>query len=147
MKENKAMAQEIWKISILYPKTSKEFYHHIKISEKYNEQKVFYKITVLNYLAIFTKKYLCWCLFFNKKVGLQGWNFIKKRLQHSSFLLNIAKILITRIFKEICEQLLLKVFPFVSVLTFSYMNKWRNKLHRRQRRRFLKNKTKRPFYT
>ena len=30
MKENKAMAQEIRKISILYRKTSKEFYHHIK---------------------------------------------------------------------------------------------------------------------
>ena len=30
LKENKAMAQEIREISILYPKTSKEFCHHIK---------------------------------------------------------------------------------------------------------------------
>ena len=91
MRENKAMAQEIWKISILYPKTSKEFYHHIKISKKYNEQKVFCKKTVLNNFAIFTEKYLCWCLFFNGNAGLQTCNFIKKRLQHRCFLVNIAK--------------------------------------------------------
>ena len=39
-----------------------------KISEKYNEEKVFYKKIVLNNFAIFTRKYLCWCLFFNKIV-------------------------------------------------------------------------------
>ena len=112
MKENKAMAQEIWKISILSRKTSKEFYHQIKISEKYNEQKVFYKKIVLNNFAIFTEKHLCWYLFFNKNAGLQAWNFIKKRLQHRCFLVNIAKFLRTAIFKNICERLLLRVFPF-----------------------------------
>ena len=111
MKENKAMAQEIWKISILYPKTSKEFYHHIKISEKYNEQKVFYKKTVLDNFAILTEKCLCWCLFLNKNAGLQACNFIKKRLQHRCFLVNIAKFLRTPILKNICEQLVLRVFP------------------------------------
>ena len=30
MKEKKAMTQEIWQISILHPKTSKEFYHHVQ---------------------------------------------------------------------------------------------------------------------
>ena len=30
MKKIKAMTQKIWKISILYPKTSKEFYYQIK---------------------------------------------------------------------------------------------------------------------
>ena len=64
-------------MSILYPKTSKEFYHHIKISEKYNEQKVFYKKAIPNNFAIFIEKYLCWCLFFNKYAGLQACNFIK----------------------------------------------------------------------
>ena len=38
-----------------------------KVSEKYNEQKVFFKKIVLNNFAIFTGKYLCWWyLFFNK---------------------------------------------------------------------------------
>ena len=50
------MAQELLKISILYPKTSKEFYHHIKILEKYNEQKVFYKKTVLINFTLFTER-------------------------------------------------------------------------------------------
>ena len=56
--KKKGMAQEIWKISILYPETSKEFYHHIKISQKYDEQKMFYKKAVLNNFLIFTEKYL-----------------------------------------------------------------------------------------
>ena len=30
MKKNKAMAQEVWKMSVLYSKTSEEFYRHIK---------------------------------------------------------------------------------------------------------------------
>ena len=115
MKENKAIAQEIQKISILYPKTSKEFYHHIKLLEKCNEQKVFYKTTVLNNFEIFTEKYLCWCLFFNKNAGLQACNFIENRLQHRCFLVNIAKLLSTPILKNICERLILKVFPFMSV--------------------------------
>ena len=55
MKENKSMTQEIRKISILYAKTSKEFYPQIKISEKFNEQKVFYKKTVLKNFTIFTE--------------------------------------------------------------------------------------------
>ena len=37
MEEIKAMAQEIWKMSTLYPKTSKKILSH-KISKKYNEQ-------------------------------------------------------------------------------------------------------------
>ena len=46
------------------------------------EQKVLYEKVVLNNFAIFRGKYLCWRLFFNKNVGLQACNFIKKRLQH-----------------------------------------------------------------
>ena len=50
MEEIKAMAEEIWKMSILYPKTSKKLYHHIKF-RKYNEKwgvlqkKLFLKIS------------------------------------------------------------------------------------------------------
>ena len=33
MDEIKAMAQEIWKMSILHPKASKMFYHHINFEK------------------------------------------------------------------------------------------------------------------
>ena len=44
------MTQEIWRMSILYPKTSKDFYHHIKFP-KSNQQDVFYKknLKILQY--------------------------------------------------------------------------------------------------
>ena len=41
--EIKAMAQKIWKMSILYPKTSKKFYHHIKFQKDITNSEVFYK--------------------------------------------------------------------------------------------------------
>ena len=107
-----------------------EFYHHIKIWEKYNEQKVFFKKTVLNSFAIFTEKYLCCCFFFNKNAGLQAWNFIKERLERRCFLLNITK------------RLLLRAFSFMSVWTFFLYEQIHRMLHRMRRRRFLKNKTK-----
>ena len=47
MNENKGIAQEIWKISILYPKTSKEFYHHMKF-RKSIVNSVLYKKLYLN---------------------------------------------------------------------------------------------------
>ena len=50
---------------------------------------------VLKNFSVFTGKHLCWSLF----AGLQGCNFIKKRLQHRRFPVNI------------CEQLLLKGTP------------------------------------
>ena len=45
---------------------------------------------------------------FNKIAGLKACNFIKKRLQHRLFPVNIAKFLRTAILKSICELLLLK---------------------------------------
>ena len=62
-----------------------------------------YKTAVLKNFAIFTGKHLCWNLFFNN-------SFIKKRLQHRSFLANIEKFLRTPILKNICERLLPRVF-------------------------------------
>ena len=47
---------------------------------------------------------MCWSLF-NKVVDLQASSFIKKRLQHSYFPVNIAKILRTPILKNIYERL------------------------------------------
>ena len=44
---------------------------------------------------------------FGSQMHLQARNFIKKRLQHKCFLVNIAKFLSTPILKNICERLLL----------------------------------------
>ena len=60
---------------------------------------MYYKKVVLKKCTIFTGKHLCWSLFCN---------FIKKRLQHRCFPVNIAKFLRTFILKNICERLLLK---------------------------------------
>ena len=42
---------------------------------------------------------------FNKVVGLQACNFIKKRFQHRCFPVNIENFLRTPILKNICERL------------------------------------------
>ena len=92
MKENKAIVQEIWITSILYPKTSTESYHH------YNEQKVFHK-KVRN---IHRKTpVLEFFFFFNKNTGFQGPSFIKKKLEQRCFLR-------TPILKNICKRLFLR---------------------------------------
>ena len=44
---------------------------------------------------------------FNKVAELEACTFIKKRLQHWCFSVNIAKLLRTPILKNICERLLL----------------------------------------
>ena len=64
---------------------------------------VFRKKGVLKNFAIFTRKHLCWSLF-----GVFGVNFIKKRLQHRYFPVNITKFLRTPILKNIWERLHLK---------------------------------------
>ena len=76
-----------------------------KMFEKYNEQEVFCKKKgVLKDFAIFTGKHLCWSLFLKKNTNLQAWNFIKKRLKHMYFTVNIAKLLRTFILKNIWER-------------------------------------------
>ena len=63
-----------------------------KISGRLPEavSEVFYKKAALKNSPIFTRKHLCWSLFLIK---LQAWsNFIKKRLQHRCFPVNIAKL-------------------------------------------------------
>ena len=107
----KAMVKKIWKMSVLNPKTSKEFYHQIKSN--------------LKNFSIFTAQQLYWSLFFNKNAGLQVFRFIKKRLQQMCFRDNIAKFLRAAILKNICERLLVRVFPFMLVWTFS---KWKNNI-------------------
>ena len=73
MKENKAMTQEI-----LYPKTSKEFYNHIKLWKSIMNRRCSIKKTLLKNFAIFTGKHLRWSIFFNKDAGLQACNLIKR---------------------------------------------------------------------
>ena len=68
IKENKVMTQEIWKMSILYPKTSKEFYHHIKSRKSIINWRCSIKITVLKNFIIFTEK-IPLSIFFNKNAG------------------------------------------------------------------------------
>ena len=58
------------------------------------------KVTLKNF-TIFTGIYLCWSLF------LKTCNFIKKRLQHKCFPVNIAKFSRTPILKNNCKRLLL----------------------------------------
>ena len=61
--------------------------------------KVFRKKGVLKNFAIFTRKHLCWSLF-----SVFGVNFIKKRLQHRHFPMNITKFLGTPILKNTWER-------------------------------------------
>ena len=57
--------------------------------------------------TIFTRKHLCWSLFFNKVTGLRYCNFIKKRLQHWFFSVNFAKFLTIPFLQNASGRLLL----------------------------------------
>ena len=46
---------------------------------------------------------------FNKVAGLQSCNFVKKRLQHRSFPVNIVGFLTTPVLKNSRERLLLRI--------------------------------------
>ena len=68
--------------------------------------------------SLFKGKHLRWSLFLNKNVGLQSWNFIKKRLlQHRFFPLNIAKFLRTPVLENICERLFERFPTWASNIT------------------------------
>ena len=81
---------------------------------------VFYKRAILKN---FLRKHLCWSLFFKKMQVYRPVNLFKKLSNTGVFLTVIAKFLRTAILNNICERLLLRVFHFMLVLTFSYMNK------------------------
>ena len=68
--------------------------------------KIFWKILLQNVSNIPRKAPMLESLF-NKVSGLQAWSFIRKRLQHRCFHVNIAKYLRTPILMNICQQLLL----------------------------------------
>ena len=69
---------------------------------------MFFKIGVLKNFAIFTGKHLCWSLFLIQlQAQAQACKFIRKRLQHRCFPVNIAKFLKTASFTEHLQWLLL----------------------------------------
>ena len=71
---------------------------------------MFYKIDALKNLAMFTEKHWCWRFFLL--------NFIKKRLQHRRFPVNIAKCLSTAFYIEyICEY---EFFEYYAMLSFFF---------------------------
>ena len=78
------------------------FQYFAAFTGKYSEAAIggAYK-AVLKIFVIFTEKHLCWSLFLNKVADFQACNFIKKRLQHSCFPVNIARFLSTPILKNI----------------------------------------------
>ena len=132
MKKNKAMAKEIWKMLFFYPKTSKELYHHIKISEKYNEQGVFYKKSCL-IISQYSQKNTCVRVSF----------IIKMPAFRPVTLLKRDSCEYCDIFKNSCfEQHLWTAasdsFSFYVIWTFPYVSK----LRRNWRRRSFKNNTK-----
>ena len=52
---------------------------------------VFFEKDVIKHFANFTRKHLCWSLFFNRVTGQRACSFIKKRLQHRCVLVKLAK--------------------------------------------------------
>ena len=67
----------------------------------------------------FHRKTPVWKSLFNKVVGLQACNFIKKTLQHRCFPVKLALFLRPPILKNICERLLLTdpaVFQFLKIM-------------------------------
>ena len=70
---------------------------------------MYFRIGAFKNFAMFTGKYLCWSLFFNKYAGLKACNFFKKILQHKFFSVKFAKFLRTPFFKEHVQWLLLEI--------------------------------------
>ena len=64
-------------------------------AKKFNRFKIGLK---LQNIAIFIGKHLCWSLFLIRLQAFQDCNFIKMRLQHRCFPVNIAKFLRTTFF-------------------------------------------------
>ena len=73
------------KIVNLYPKTSKEFYHHLKLQKSTMNKRRSIKKAVFKIFGIFTGKKLS-LTNFDKNADLQACNFVKKRLQQRCFL-------------------------------------------------------------
>ena len=76
-----------------------------------NHSQTLCKIGALKNFAMFTGKHLCWCLLLMKLKS----NFVKKKLQHRCFCVNIAKFLRACFFKKHLWWLLLEDLKYASV--------------------------------
>ena len=85
----------------------------VKLSIQKQPPKVFYNKSFFKNFAISTGKHLSWSLFL-----IKACNFIKKRLQHRCFSVNIAKFSTTHIVKNICKQLLQNVVYMINFFLF-----------------------------
>ena len=106
--------------------------------------------SLLKNFAIFTEKHLRWGLFLNKSAGLQSWNFIKNRLQHRFFPVNIAKFLKAPILQNICERLFEPPPTWASNVTNNMEIEegiFSKRKHGDWRWHFLKNKKKHSKFT
>ena len=122
MKKIKTMAQKIRKISILYPKTSKEFYHQIKFRKSVMSRRCSLKKLFLIILQ-YSQENTCVGgipflikIIFNKRPTT-----LSKRDSNASVFL---VILPNFFLKNICERLLLRVFPLMS--QFERFSTWTN---------------------
>ena len=86
-------------------------YHKLKkcLNSRRSHQRCSIEKAVLKDFAIFTAKKPVLGSLFNRVGGFKT-NFLKKRLQHRCFHVNIAKFLRTPILKNIYEQLLLEIY-------------------------------------
>ena len=109
-----------------------QIYNFFKAAQASTE--VFCEKGVLKNFAIFTGKHLCWSLNLIKLRPsgscLRDCNFVKKRLQHRCFSVNIATFLRNIFLKNICE----KSSADISILSpqiskFCYIKKYRYRLH------------------
>ena len=82
-----------------------EIYRNFSTTFRSSHPRCFIKKAFLKHFVVFKGKHLCWRLFFNKVAGHQSCNFIKKRLQHRYFLVNIGKCIRRPILKNISERL------------------------------------------
>ena len=89
------------KLSNTFVKSLVIVFSQILSRSQISRSQMFFKIGVLKNF-IFTGKHLWWSLFLS--------HFIKKRLQHSCFPVNIAKFLRTDLFKEYFWWLLLSFY-------------------------------------
>ena len=92
----------VWNIEILY----RNF--------RSSHQWCFIKKAVLQNLFNIQRKTPVLESLFNKVAGLQPCNFIKNRLQHRCFFVNIANFFKTPILKNVCERLLLELLSMAA---------------------------------
>ena len=88
-------------------KKAHKFEWYRKTCYRSSRQEVICEKSVLRNFKKFTGKHLCWNLFFNKVSGLRPATFLKKRLWHKCFPVNIEKFLRTPFVTEHLLLLLL----------------------------------------